>query len=87
MDAGHVASEAALKENTTEENKNTEEEETKENNLNITDNPETGGLSLFGVGGTRNENQQDDRTNIITSLSIEPTEEKQEHIIASLVTK
>ena len=52
-----------------------------------TNNPETGGISLFGVGGNRNENQQKNRTNIITSSSIKSKEEEQEHIIASLVTK
>ena len=52
-----------------------------------TDNPEIGGISLFGVGGKRNLNQQKDRTNIITSSLIESTEEEQEHVIASLVTK
>ena len=63
-----------------EENKHEdiEEEETKENNLNTTDTTNTGGLSLFGVGGTRNENKQKDRTNIITSSSVESkTEEEQ----------
>ena len=80
MDEGHVASEAAMKENTTEENEDTEEEETKENNMNTTNNPDTGGLLLFVVRGTRNENKQKDRTNIITSLSMESkTEEEQEH--------
>ena len=56
----------------------------KENNLNTTGTPDsqkespqemktttnTGGLSLFGVGGIRNKNKQKDRTNIITSLSM-----------------
>ena len=51
-----------------------------------TDNPKIDRISLFGVGGNRNENQQEDRTNIITGSSIELTEEE-EHVIASLVTK
>ena len=71
MDERHVVSEIAAKENTTEENKDTEEEETNENNLNAIDTPDTGGLLLFGVGGTRNENKQKDRTNIITNSSME----------------
>merc|ERR1712238_48686 len=71
---------------TMDDNKGKTEESTNEVR-NITDNPETGGISLFGVGGNRNENQQKDRTNIITSPSIESKEEEQEHVIASLVTK
>ena len=66
----------------------------KENNLNTTGTPgsqkdspqemktttNTGGLSLFGVGGIRNKNKQKDRTNIITiSLMESKTEEEQEH--------
>ena len=87
-----VSSEATAKRNTTEENKDTEEKETKENNLNITGTPDsqsplemqtttnTDGLSLFGVGGITNKNEQKDRTNIITSLLMElKTEEEQEH--------
>ena len=53
---------------------------------NTTDNPKIDGILLFGVGGNRNENQQKDRTNIITESSIELTE-KEEHGRASLITK
>ena len=59
-----------------------DDEKAHEKNLNTTDNPETGWISLFGVGGTGNENQQTDQTIIITSTSIESkTEEEQEHVI------
>ena len=58
-------------------NKGKTEEST---DLNTTDDPKTSGISLFCVGGTRNKNQQKDRTNIITSSSIESkTEEEQKH--------
>ena len=78
--------EISEKENTMDGNKGKTEKSTDEAR-DTTDNPETGGISLFGVRGNRNENQQKDRTNIITSSSIELTEEEKEHIIASLVTK
>ena len=49
IDERHVASEAEAKENTTVENKDTGKVETKGNNLNTTNTPDTDGLSLFGV--------------------------------------
>ena len=75
----------------TEESADDEEEDTMDGNKetieahDTTDNPETDGYSSFGVGGNRNENQKD-RTNIITGSSIELIE-KEEHGRASLVTK
>ena len=75
----------------TEESANDEEKDTMDGNKepieahDTTDNPETGGYSLLGVGGNRNENQKD-RTDIITGSSIESTE-KDENGSASLVTK
>ena len=66
----------------------TDDKKARKKNPNTIDNLETGGISLFGAGGTRNENQQKDRTNIITRLLIESkTKEEQDHIIVSLATK
>ena len=36
-------------------------DEAREKNLDTTNNPETGGILLFGVGGTRNENKQKEK--------------------------